>query len=64
MQFMTSIWSGSHVKSAGKYVDSSGKRWFWISNPNGSEKSIQWLLYDIRKLLLDIAMKQRIRWIP
>ena len=38
-RFMTSIWSGSHVKSAGKYVDSSGKRWFWISNPNGSEKS-------------------------
>ena len=34
-----SIWSGSHVKSAGKYVDSSGKRWFWISDPNGSEKS-------------------------
>ena len=22
------------------------------------------LLYDIRKLLFDIAMKQRIRWIP
>ena len=36
---MTSIWSGSHVKSAGKYVDSSGKRWFWISDSNGSEKS-------------------------
>ena len=51
---MTSIWSGSHVKSAGKYVDSSGKRWFWISDSNGSEKSFA-AAYDIRKLLFDIA---------
>ncbi len=51
---MTSIWGGSHVKSAGKYVDSSGKRWFWISNQMDLRNHLR-LLYDIRKLLLDIA---------
>ena len=51
---MTSIWSGSHVKSAGKYVDSSGKRWFGFQIQMDLKNHLR-LLYDIRKLLLDIA---------
>ena len=38
-RFMTNIWSVSHVKGAGKHADPSGKCRFWISDPNGSEKS-------------------------
>ena len=59
---MTSIWSGSHVKSAGKYVDSPELQRATYA-VNGDQLLLTCyfegdhlrLLYDIRKLLFDIA---------
>ena len=43
------------LKVLGKYVDSSGKRWFWISDPNGSEKSFAGCFMTYGNCSFDIA---------